>query len=78
MKAVEKYPLVRKHYLEYLRLKNPSRLKEYYIKNKATLELGMLAIRENLSSKPIPEEPMQLISKFVPVVSDSLKDRKSS
>jgi hypothetical protein len=70
MKSIEKYPLVKKHYLEYLRQKNLPKLKEYYIRSKATYELGFLAIRENLSHKDgIPEESMQLISKLLPTVS---------
>ena len=51
MKAIEKNPLVKKHYLEYLRQKNLPKLKEYYIRSKATIELGFLTIQENLDHK---------------------------
>jgi hypothetical protein len=44
-KMIEKNPLIKKHYLEYLEIKSVDRLKEYYFKNKSSADLGYLAIK---------------------------------
>lgn len=50
-KMIEKNPLIKKHYLEYLQLKSVDKLKEYYFKNKSSAELGYLAIKEGIGKK---------------------------